>query len=203
MAETTDGKIRLPEPRYYSDTSIEQAIQHRRSVREYTEGSISLKEVSQILWAAQGIIGEKVRRAAPSAGATYPLETYLVAEKVDGLTPGIYHYLPREHSLERVCSGRHAGTLSDAALGQDCVRDAAANIVFTAVYNRTTHRYGERGIRYVHMEAGHASENMYLQCESMGLGTVAVGAFNDAKVKELLALKKEEEPVYIMPVGKV
>jgi len=203
MAETIGEKIRLPEPKHESGTSIEKAIHGRRSVREYDDAPLSLQDVSQVLWAAQGVVGKRIRRAAPSAGATYPLETYLVVERVIGLEEGIYRYVPSDHSLEKLSAGKYSEQLSDAALGQDCVRDAAANIVFSAVYGRTTSRYGERGVRYVHMDAGHAAENVYLQCQSLGLGTVAVGAFDDAKVKEVLGLKDDEEPLYVMPLGKV
>ena len=127
----------------------------------------------------------------------------MVAERVSDLDPGLYHYLPKDHSLEYVMPGRYNTALSDASLGQACVRNAALNLVFSAVYDRTTSRYGERGIRYVNIDVGHASENVYLQCRSLGLGTVAVGAFDDEKVKEALKLKTGESPLYIMPVGRI
>jgi SagB-type dehydrogenase family enzyme len=201
--DKTDKIIKLPEPKTYGGVSVEEAIKGRRSVRDYTNEPISLLELSQLLWAAQGITGRSRGRAAPSAGVTYPLELYAVVERVSGLDYGVYHYLPKEYAIECVMSGSYSLTLSAAALNQPAVRDAAVNLVFAAVYDRTTTRYGERGIRYVHIDVGHASENVYLQCRSIGLGTVAVGAFDDEKVKEALKLKKEESPLYIMPVGRI
>jgi len=195
--------IKLPEPRYESDTCVEEAILRRRSVRSYRDEALSLKEISQILWAAQGITEKRgYKRAAPSAGATYPLEIYVVVGKLEGIAPGIYHYIPKEHSLKRTISGDYRKRLADAALGQSFVEDAPIDLVFCAVYERTTSRYGERGIKYVHMEVGHAAQNVYLQCQSLDLGTVVVGAFDDNKIKKILNLEKEE-PLYVMPVGRI
>ena len=201
--DKTNKIIKLPEPKCSGGISVEEAIKSRRSVRDYRTESVAIKDRSQLLWAAQGITGKSRGRAAPSAGATYPLEIYVVAERVSDLDPGLYHYLPKDHSLEYVMPGRYNSVLSDASLGQACVRNAALNLVFSAVYDRTTSRYGERGIRYVNIDVGHASENVYLQCRSLNLGTVAVGAFDDEKVKEALKLKTEESAIYIMPVGRV
>ena len=201
--DKTDKIIKLPGPKISGGISIEEAIKGRRSVRDYTSESVTPEELSQILWAAQGITGKSRGRAAPSAGATYPLELYVVVERVTGLDPGLYHYLPKEHAIERFMSGSYSPILSAAALNQPAVRDAAVNLVFAAVYERTTTRYGERGIRYVHIDVGHASENVYLQCRSLGLGTVAVGAFDNARANESLKLRKEEAVVYIMPIGRI
>ena len=201
--DKTSKIIKLPESKCSGGILVEEAIKSRRSVHDYTSESVTLEELSQILWAAQGITGKSRGRAAPSAGATYPLELYVVVERVTGLDPALYHYLPKEQSLECVMLGRYSTALSYASLGQVCVRNAALNLVFSAVYDRTTSRYGERGIRYVNIDVGHASENVYLQCRSLGLGTVAVGAFDDEKVKEALKLKTEESPLYIMPVGRI
>lgn len=203
MDKKTNEKTKLPEPEHAGRLSVEEAIKARRSVRDYTDEPVTLDELSQLLWAAQGITGRSRGRAAPSAGATYPLELYAVVERVSGLDSGIYHYLPKEQSIECVMLGRYNPALSDASLGQACVRNAALNLVFSAVHDRTTSRYGERGIRYVNIDVGHASENVYLQCMSIGLGTVAVGAFDDEKVKDALKLNKEESPLYIMPVGRI
>ena len=188
-------KIKLPKPRYESDTSIEEALSKRKSTRNY-KGNLTMKEISQLLWAAQGITST---RTAPSAGATYPLEIYLVVGDVDDLGKGVYTYLPQEHSLMKILDGDIRKELADACLGQVFIEEAAVDIVFTAVYERTTRRYGERGIRYVHMEVGHAAQNVYLQAVSLKLGTVVVGAFYDERVKEIMEIEKE--PLYIMPVG--
>ena len=192
-------RIKLPAPGYMSDTSVEEALSKRRSIRTYSGEELSIEEVSQLLWAAQGITGKG--RTAPSAGALYPLELYLVVGDVEGLDKGVYKYRPVEHELEKVVDGDKREELAEAAGGQECVKDAAIDIVFTAVYERTTWKYGERGIRYVHMEAGHAAQNMYLQAVSLDLGTVVIGAFIDDRVKDLVNAEEQEVPLYIMPVG--
>ncbi len=197
-------EIKLPEPRYVSGTSVESAILTRRSEREYLGEALSLEDVSQLLWAAQGITGRfEFRRTAPSAGGTYPLEVYVVVGKVEGLGEGIYHYNPEEHSITQVRVGDFREKLQETGLDQKWIGDAAIDIVFTAVYERTTDRYGNRGIRYVHLEAGHAAQNVYLQAVSLNLGTVVVGAFDDGGVVEILNATQYETPLYIMPVGKL
>ena len=195
-------EVKLPEPRYDSGVSIEETLLKRRSVRDYTGEPLSLEEVSQLLWAAQGITDPREYRTAPSAGATYPLEIYLVVGDVENLTEGVYRYESAEHTLVKVLDGDWRAQLADAALGQSWVREGAVNIVFTAIHERTTRRYGDRGIRYVHMEVGHAAQNVYLQAVALGLGTVVIGAFVDDQVAEILKLPQNEQPLYIMPVGR-
>ena len=197
-------RIFLPEPKYDGTVSVEEALLERRSVRGYAEEPLSLETVSQLLWAAQGITEPAdFFRAAPSAGATYPLEVYLVVGDVSGVAAGIYRYLPEQHELVLVVAGDLRGDLARAALNQQWIADGAIDIVFTAVYERTTDRYGERGIRYVHMEVGHAAQNVYLQAVSLKLGTVVIGAFDDDRVAEILKLSADEVPLYIMPVGRL
>jgi len=197
------AELILPEPRYDSDVSLEQTLLKRRSVRDYTGEPLTLNEVSQLLWAAQGITDPRGLRTAPSAGATYPMETYLVAGNVAKVAPGIYRYDPAKHKLVKVLDGDVLADLAAAALGQSWVKEGAINIVFTAIYERTTQRYGERGIRYVHMEVGHAAQNVYLQAVALNLGTVVIGAFYDDRVRNVLNLPGNEQPLYIMPVGKI
>lgn len=197
------GIIELPEPRYDSDFSLEETLLKRRSVRNYTGESLKLWEVSQFLWAAQGITADWGGRTAPSAGATYPLETYLVVGDVEGLDKGVYRYNPHRHGLRKVLDGDRRAELTAAALGQGWVREGAVDVVFTAVYERTTRRYSKRGIMYVHMEVGHAAQNVYLQAVALNLGTVVIGAFYDDQVKRVLDLPDEEHPLYIMPVGRI
>lgn len=194
--------IKLPQPMYTSKTSVEKALQERRSIRDYQKLPITLSELSQLLWAAQGISGSGGRRTAPSAGALYPLEVYAVIGNVTGLSAGIYLYNPHKHELAGIAAGDSRAALCKAALGQTPVKNAAAVLVFSAVYERTTIKYGERGIRYVHMEAGHAAQNVYLQAVSLDLGTVVIGAFHDEQVRTVLRLSGQEQPLYIMPVGK-
>jgi len=195
-------EITLPAPETKGEISVEEALSKRRSIREYKNEPLTLKEVSQLLWAAQGITAEWGGRTAPSAGATYPLEIYLLAGKVEGLNPGVYHYIPASHSLKKILAGDLRKELSRAALGQRCIKEAPITLVITAIYDRTTVRYRERGIRYVHLEAGHVGENIYLQAEALGLGTVGIGAFYDEEIKRILKLKKGESVIYLMPVGK-
>jgi SagB-type dehydrogenase family enzyme len=195
--------VKLPEPKNNSKVSIEKALFERRSVREYKDRSLTLAEISQLLWASQGITDLRGGfRTAPSAGALYPLEVYVVTGNVDNLSDGIYKYKPHGHELVRVVKGDKRAELCAAALGQPSVKNNAAVIVIAAVYERTTGKYGERGIRYVHMEVGHAAQNIYLQSVSLNLGTSVVGAFDDRKVKKVMNMPDEEQPMYIMPVGK-
>jgi len=195
--------INLPQPRLDSEVSIEETLLRRRSIRDYSPEALTIEEVSQLLWAAQGITDPRGFRTAPSAGALYPLEVYLVVGKVRGLSPGVYHYEPKGHRIIKVIDGDLRKRLASAALGQAWVKEGAISLVFTAVYHRTTRKYGDRGIRYVHMEVGHAAQNVYLQAVALGLGTVVVGAFFDEEVKEMLLLPPEEQPLYVMPVGKL
>lgn len=181
---------------------MESALQRRRSVREYSDQALTLAEVAQLLWAAQGAAGGDRLRTAPSAGALYPLELYVVAGNVDHLPAGVYRYLPHEHRLLRIVEGDQRSPLATAALGQSWVRSGAAVLVFTAVYERTTGKYGPRGIQYVHMEVGHAAQNVCLQAVALDLGSVVVGAFRDRQVQQVLQLPEREQPLYIMPLGR-
>jgi SagB-type dehydrogenase family enzyme len=200
--ESGAGRISLPAPQLDSDTSVERALESRRSRRDYPGRPLTLAELSQLLWAAQGITGDRGKRTAPSAGALYPLELLAVARNVAGLPPGVYRYVPASHELESTGAGEEVPSLLPASLMQQWVEQADAVLVFAGVYERTTAKYGERGARYVHIEVGHAAQNVYLQAVSLGLGTTMVGAFDDETVKRILGLKEEEEPLGIMPVGR-
>lgn len=190
--------IKLPDPARDSNFSIERAINERRSIRSYQDKPLTLKEVSQLLWASQGIVASG-KRAAPSAGATYPMEIYLIAGTVEGLKPGLYKYHNKEHSIELVKEGDLRKSVSDRALRQDMILKAPITIIIAAVFERTRARYGARAERYVYMEAGHIGQNIMLQATALGLGTVPVGAFIDTEVKGALGIK--EEPLYLYPVG--
>jgi SagB-type dehydrogenase family enzyme len=197
---------KLPEPRYEGEVSVEEAIFQRRSIRHYRDDPLTVDEVSQLLWAAggktiDGITG--ATRAYPSAGAAYPLEIYLAAGNVQGLPAGLYRYQWEDHSIVLVKDGDVRNSLTKAALGQSMVASAPISLVFAAVYARTTQRYGQRGeVRYVHMDVGGAGQNVHLQAEALGLGTVIIGAFRDEAVQEVLGVR-DEEPLYIMPVGRL
>lgn len=200
---TRSGDTRsLPAPRQDSGFSLERSLHERRSVREFGKGALTQDEVSQLLWAAQGITSRDGLRTAPSAGALYPLELYLVVGMVRDLDPGVYKYAPAGHKLTKIIAGDQRHQLAAAAHGQDCVADASAVLVFTAVERRTTRKYGSRGVRYVHIEIGHASQNVFLQATALGLGAVIVGAFEDDAVGELLQLPQGEAPLYLMPLGR-
>jgi SagB-type dehydrogenase family enzyme len=185
--------------------SVEAALLARRSVRSFAPGALALEQVAQLLWSAQGVTAGLAgsRRTAPSAGALYPLEVALVAGEVEGLSAGVYRYLPEGHALRPVLNGDLRAALAEAALGQSWIAGAACGLVLAAVYRRTTRKYGARGRRYVHMEAGHAAQNVYLQARALGLGTTMVGAFQDEKVQRLLGFEADEAPLCILPVGRL
>lgn len=201
-ADSSDSFIFLPEPEPGCEVSVEEAIRLRRSIRSYSEDSITLSELTRLLISAQGITSEGRFRAAPSAGALYPLSIIVIAENVDSLESGIYRFNPEDMTLLMLSPGNYFDDLSQACLGQSCVSSAAVIIAIIADYSITTDIYGDRGVMYVHMEAGHVSQNIYLQCTALGLGTVAVGAFHDIEVSEILCLKENETPLYLMPVGR-
>jgi len=187
--------INLPEPKIKGEMSLEEAIKSRRSVRNFDKTEIKLEQISQLLWAAQGITDEKGHRAAPSAGALYPLELYIVKSE------GVFHYIPDNHKLEMILEGDLRKRLKEACLGQQWIKEAPIDIVITGIYERTTVKYGERGIRYVHLEAGTACQNILLQAVSLGLGAVPVGAFHDNQVQEILNLEEENIPFFVIPIG--
>ena len=194
--------IKLPNPRLKGLMSVEEAISGRRSVREFSSTPLSLEDLSQLLWAAQGITEpESGGRSAPSAGATYPLELFVFVKEngVKGVEYGVYRYRPLDHSLIKVASEDRVKSLMEAALYQEFINDAPLNIVIAAKYERTTARYGSRGVRYVHIEVGHVGQNISLEAVSLGLASVVVGAFNDNLVKKLI--DEAAEPLYIIPVG--
>lgn len=195
--------ISLPAPRLDSHFSVERVLHERRSFREFRKTAVTLPEISQLLWAGQGVTSRDGLRTAPSAGALYPLELYLVAGDVQNLDRGIYRYVPSGHKLIRMASGEHRHDLAAAVLGQDYVANAAAVLVFTALEQRTSRKYGSRGMRYVHIEVGHAAQNVFLQVAALDLGAAVVGAFDDEKVGQILSLPEGQAPLYLMPIGRL
>jgi len=190
--------IPLPEPPG-AEMSLHDAIAERRSRRAYGEGGITLDQASELLWSAAGITAGDRYRAAPSAGATYPIDTYLLAGNVEGLDPGIYRYIETEHALELVKQGDFIADLANAALGQSALKEASAVICLFGVFERTAKRYGDRAARYVDIEIGHIGQNIYLTAEALDLSTVAIGAFHDDRISALFSV--EGYPLYLMPVG--
>jgi len=183
-------RVKLEVPEHKSTISVEEAIARRKSRRAFKHDTIKRREFILLVWAAS---------KAPSAGATYPLELYLVIGAVEHIEPGVYHV--DNGYLEPHKGGDLRVELATACLRQMFIAEASFSIVITAEYERTTRRYGERGIRYVHIEAGHVSQNIYLECEALGLATVAIGAFDDDEVAKVLNLPETHKPIYVMPIG--
>ncbi|MEW6189285.1 MAG: SagB/ThcOx family dehydrogenase [Actinomycetota bacterium] len=193
-----DAVVKLPEPKRNGEMSLEKALGSRECKRSFTEQDLTLKQISQLLWAAQGRALDAITgatRTAPSAGALQPLELYVVSKD------GVYHYGLEKHTLKKIKKGDRHSELADAALGQSPIAEAPINIVITAVYSRTAAKYGERATRYVHMEAGHAAQNILLEAVAMGLGGTPIGAFHDDQVQKVLSLPRNHEPLYIIPLG--
>jgi SagB-type dehydrogenase family enzyme len=196
--------ILLPKPSETGRLTVEEAIARRRSTRDYLERPVTLRQLSQLLWAAQGItdVGNGLR-SAPSAGALYPLELHVVVRErgVEGLTAGIYKYVVGNRSVTKVSDGDYLQRLKIAALDQDPVGSCAACVVISAVFGRTTSKYNQRGRQYVIQEAGHAAENVCLQATALDLGTVVIGAFVEGDVSRLVGLRADETPVCLLPIG--
>lgn len=188
--------INLPSPVGKGKMSLEEALKNRESVRDFSSRSLTKEELSQLLWAAQGMTRDWGARTAPSAGALFPLEVYVV------LKEGVFRYSSRDHRLFRTIGNDMRNQLADAALGQNCIQKAPAIFVIAAVYERTSKKYGNRAERYVKIEVGHAGQNLLLEAVSLGLGAVPVGAFHDEKVKRVLNLPTNHEPLYLITVGR-
>jgi len=191
----------LPEPDTDGDMSVESALENRRSVRNFLDKALSADQLSQILWAAYGITEpNRGLRTAPSAGALYPLEIYAVAGNVEGIESGAYKYIPDSHKIMMVAENDVRDQLSGAVFNQRMVSEAPAAIFYSAVFSRTTERYGDRGSHFVYIEVGHSAQNVYLQAEALGLGTCAIGTVTD-DARQIMGLPSDEEPLYLMPIG--
>jgi len=200
-----DSKIiKLPKPAYRG-IPLEEAIGKRRSVRNYSNKPLTMSQLSQLLFSAQGITGklyDQSLRTAPSAGALYPLEVYVIANDVEDLPRGIYHYAVLNHSLELVKSGDFRKEITAAGLEQEMLGDADVTFVLSAVFDRVCYKYGERGFRYAYIEAGHISQNIYLQAVPLRLGSVSVGAFLDEEINKLIGIDgRTEAVIYLHAVG--
>lgn len=193
----TDKLVKLPPPCERSQISLEETLRRRRSIRAFDATPLTIDAIGQLLWAAQGITEKTAGlRTAPSAGALYPLEIYVVMEL------GVYHYLPHHHEMTRTRDADIRKELWRAALRQEPVREAPVVFVIAGVFARTTWKYGERGRRYVYMEAGHATQNLLLQATALGLGAVPLGAFHDEQVEKLMKLPANQRALYLVPVGR-
>ena len=199
-----EGHMKLPKPRMDGDVSLEWTIRHRRTIRSYDPKKLTLEQISQLLWAAQGITEDRgYKRAAPSGGALYPMDIYAVVgdEGVEGLKAGIYHYEPSGHAVSVTTEGDLRDGVARAALSQMWMADAPLNLVITAEYSRIRSKYGRRGGTYAIMEAGHIGQNVFLQAEALGLRAGIVGAFRDSDVIEVMKIPPTHEPLLIIPVG--
>ena len=191
----------LPAPAEASGVTVEEAIARRRSVRSFADAPLTLKQLSQLLWAAQGISHTEGYRTAPSAGALYPLELYVLVGDVAGLAQGVYKYQPEAHQLSRTGRGDPRADAARAAFGQAWIADNRAIMVLAAVFRRTRIKYHGRSERYVHMEAGHAAQNVYLQATALDLGTTVVGAFDDDRIHAIVGMEPDEAPLALLPLG--
>jgi SagB-type dehydrogenase family enzyme len=192
---------RLPQPAGEQEACLSRILQARRTTRSFAPRSLSQIQIARLLWAAQGVTSPEGYRTAPSAGALYPLELHLVAGNIEGLPAGSYRYDPARHALAATIRGDLRQRLAESALNQHWIAEAPAVLVISAIETRTTAKYGRRGIRYVHMEVGHASQNLLLQAVALGLAGAIAGAFDDARLQRLLQLPGEERPLAILPVG--
>jgi len=195
--------VQLPPPSHKGAVSVAEALKARRTVRHFASRPLALAQVGQILWAADGLSDPRGLRTAPSAGATYPLELYLVVGErgVTNLAPGVYRYLVSEHALSPTVKGDLRAPVARASLHQSWMAEAPVMVIIAAEYRRCTARYGERGVMYTHMESGHVSQNVFLMAETLGLGAGIVGAFEDKGLAQALKLPQDQVPLLVMPVG--
>ena len=202
-------EIKLPKPRFTGKVPLETAIMKKKSVRGFGGSAISMDDLTQLLWAANGnvpadAISSATTKVFPSAGGIYPLEIFAVtgAESVTGLPAGVFQYKPETNSILMINPGDHRSLLGRAALGQMWISSAPVIIVVGANFNRMTARYGNRGLNYVFMESGASTQNIYLQAEALGLKVGSVGAFQDSQVTAVLKLPADVNPLMLIPVGK-
>ena len=197
QSKSSSGSIlRLPAPEQKGKMSLEEALARRGSVREFTREVLTERELSQLLWAAQGITHAEGLRTAPSAGALYPLEIYVAS------AGGFYHYEARPHQLARLSDRDLRAAMRRAALDQEAITQAPAVFVIAAVYELISREYGAaRTPRYVHMEVGHAAQSLLLEAVALALGGVPIGAFEDEALQKALALPVDQRPLYLVPVG--
>ncbi len=198
-------RIHLTQELAYNGLTVEKAIANRRSQRDFTDETMSLAELSHLLYYSSGVTDKRQGlRAAPSAGATYPIEVYAIVNNVEGLAKGIYHYLIESHELELLREGDFRNEMSRAALEERMFKQANVIVALSAVFQRTQQRYRERAQRYIFFEAGHIAQNTYLVATSLGLGACAIGAFYDDEFNRLLGLDgKNESVLYLIAVGKI
>jgi SagB-type dehydrogenase family enzyme len=195
-------RVKLPDPSLEGGVQLEHCLRERRSIRGFRNRALRIEELGQLLWAAQGVTRSDGGRTVPSAGALYPLEVYVLARKVASLAAGAYRYRVSRHELALAKPGYDPEALIGATFGQDWISSAPACVCIAAIFERTTIKYGDRGHRYVCLEAGHAAESLMLQAVALGLATTMVGAYSDEGVGSLLGLSSKEIPLCLIPVGR-
>jgi SagB-type dehydrogenase family enzyme len=195
--------INLPAPSTQGTVSVEKALKNRRTIRQFADKALTPSQLAQLLWAGYGVTDSRGLRSAPSAGALYPLDIYAVVgdRQVSGLAAGVYHYLPEKQALELRKTGDWRRAVARASLQQAWMAEAPIMVVITGEYRRCQVRYGERGMRYTHMESGHVGQNLFLQAEALGLGAGIVGAFENTAIVKTLELPPTYDPLLIMPIG--
>ncbi|HSP70212.1 MAG TPA: SagB/ThcOx family dehydrogenase [Bryobacteraceae bacterium] len=191
--------ISLPSPKKAGSMSVEAALAARRSVRGYTQQTLALADLGQLLWAAQGVTSTDGKRTAPSAMHRYPLEIVVVAQKVDGLASGAYRYVPAKHSLELLVAAKPGAPLLAGSAQQPQIQSAPAVFVIAAAYERMGS--GAKNRMWTDYEAGLASENLLLEAVALGLGAVVTGGIDPASVKEAVKFTGGEEVIVVIPVG--
>jgi len=201
-APVAPKSIKLPVPRSDGGAAVEKALQSRRSMRAFSDKALTLSEVGQLCWAAQGVTDDKGHRTAPSAMATYPLEVYVLASRVEGLPTGLYRYLPASHELVLLRPGATSADLVAQGAKQEWIKQAPAVFMLTGVAEKANRKKTSKGERFVWVEAGLAAENFFLQAVSLGMGSTYVGGFDDEGMKRFLALPAGEEPLAVLPVGR-
>jgi len=196
--------IALPAPEQVVTSSVDQALRQRRSIRSYSDRPLSIEQLSYLLWASTGI-QRRARnfefRTAPSAGALYPIETYVVVNNVENVPQGLYHYSIKQHTLEELQTGDISQAITTAAMGQRICSQAAAVFIWTAVFQRTKWRYRDRAYRYIYLDAGHIAQNLALSATSLGLGSCQIGALFDEEVNEIVGVDGIEESTIYMTVA--
>jgi len=196
--------MKLPNPKFVGTMSVEECMSKRRSTRSFSKRKLNWDEIGQLLWAGQGITlkfdhGPHTLRTSPSAGATFPMELYIVMNK------GLFHYIPQDHAVDLITDQDLTNGLNEACYQQECVSTASVNFIICAIEERIFPRYGERGLRYIDMEAGHIAQNIHLQAVALNLGSVPVGAFDESVAKIALSsfFPQNTNPVYILSVGEI
>jgi SagB-type dehydrogenase family enzyme len=199
-------KIPLPPPHLDGGPSLWKALRERRSIRDYSPAPLSLKDLSALLWATQGITEKAFApwyRTAPSAGALHPIDTYLVVNRVEGMEPGIYFFEVVEFSLILRREGDFSGPIARAALDQEIAQSAAVVFVWVAVIQRSRQKYRQRAYRYIYLDCGHIAQNLYLAATALGLGCCGIAAIFDDEVNDLVGVDGQEETaIYLATVGK-